>query len=142
MMISRLMNHTTARQFIFVSRLFTGWPVWNQNFSMKDIFTWRDLILMKVAVNLGAHFVQFGFSTVATRYRTSLIIFERDATLTGGPSRCCSWLSKRSSLLERLQLQVHSGLQPRLLEIMPLCHFISRFLYFFLYPFSNIAHCI
>lgn len=40
--------------------------MWNLNFSTEDIFIWRDLILMKVAVNLGAHFVQFGLLTVAT----------------------------------------------------------------------------
>lgn len=40
--------------------------MWNQNFSTVDIFIWRDLILMKVAVNLGAYFVQFGLLTVAT----------------------------------------------------------------------------
>lgn len=40
--------------------------MWNQNFSTEGISIRRDLILMKVAVNLGTHFVQFGLLTVAT----------------------------------------------------------------------------
>lgn len=129
--------------FLFAGYL-QGNPCGIWIFSPEDIFIRRDLILMKVAVNLRAHFVQFGLLTVATcnsnkshnvqerryidRRPVKMLLLAEQAFLS-------AWNASAPG-------EVHSELQPWLLEIMPLCHFISHFLYFFLYPFSNIAHCI
>lgn len=50
--ICELMNHSTDRGFIFVCRLFAGLTRVESRFSTEDIFICRDLILMKVSVNL------------------------------------------------------------------------------------------